>query len=230
MNNFQPIEIKVWGDFACFTRPEMKAERASYPAPTPSAARGILEAIFWKPQIHWRVKEIWILKPIRYLPILRNEVNSVASERSARKWQSSGGGYFAPQDRAQRNSLILRDVAYVIVADITVRPGVEDHPAKFRDQFRRRLRRGRFYHCPYLGCREFTAHFSLPGSDDRPREDINMDIGNMLFDLSYRHNEHGLGLGGEPTFFDAKIENGVLHIPQELYEKLEGNHAPAKVG
>jgi len=228
MQRQPPLEVKIWGDFACFTRPEMKAERASYPAPTPSAARGVLEAIFWKPQFRWRVKEIWVLKPIRYLSILRNEVQSKASDRSALQWRHKGGGYFAANDRAQRNSFILRDVAYLIFADVDVKPGVEENPAKFRDQFRRRVQRGQFYHCPYLGCREFAAGFGPREESDRP-EPIDEDLGSMLFDLAYRHDENGIGLGGEPIFFDAKLKRGVLKVPQELYDRMEGSHAPATV-
>ena len=109
----RPLEVKVWGDFACFTRPEMKVERVSYPVMTPSAARGVLEAIFWKPEFAWRVDEIWVLKEIRYVSILRNEVNQRASERSARDWAQRGGGYDATEsdNRAQRQTLALRDVA-----------------------------------------------------------------------------------------------------------------------
>ena len=107
-----PLEVKIWGDWACFTRPEMKVERVSYPTVTPSAARGILEAILWKPEFSWRVEEIRVLKPIRYLSILRNEVNSRASERTARDWAQRGGGYLAPEDRAQRHTLALRRRAF----------------------------------------------------------------------------------------------------------------------
>src|SRR5437868_12526187 len=110
---YPPLEVYVSGEFACFTRPEMKVERVTYPVPTPSAARGILEAIFWKPEVTWRVEEIWVLNEIRYFSILRNEVNSRVSERAARAWQSSGGGYDATADRAQRHTLALRDVAYI---------------------------------------------------------------------------------------------------------------------
>ena len=102
--------VRVWGEFACFTRPEMKVERVTYPVITPSAARGVLESIFWKPEFTWCVEEIWVLNPIRYFSMLRNEVNSRASERSARAWSRDGGGYVAATDRAQRNTLGLRDV------------------------------------------------------------------------------------------------------------------------
>src|SRR6056297_2633760 len=99
------IALRVWGPYACFTRPEMKVERVSYPVITPSAARGVLEAIFWKPEITWRLREIWVLKPIRHASIRRNEVNTRASERSARSWEKNGGGFFAEEDRSQRHTL-----------------------------------------------------------------------------------------------------------------------------
>ncbi len=204
-----PLAVTVWGDFACFTRPEMKAERVSYPVPTPSAARGILEAIFWKPQFTWRIEEIWVLHPIRYFSMLRNEVNSRASERSARGWERHGGGFDASADRAQRHTLALRDVAYLIRAQVDVKPEVSDEPAKFRDQFRRRVRRGRCFSTPYLGCREFTASFAEPSGDERPIPDTE-DLGLMLHDLDYASDGSGRG---RPRFFRARLERGVLRIP-----------------
>ena len=131
-----PLEVRVWGDYACFTRPEMKVERVTYPIPTPSAMRGVLEAIFWKPEFTWRIQEIWVLRPIRYFSILRNEVNSQMSNRSARNWERNGGGYVASEDRAQRHTLALRDVDYLVRAQIEVKPHVQENPAKYRDQFR----------------------------------------------------------------------------------------------
>src|SRR5689334_8051532 len=130
-----PVEVRVWGDHACFTRPEMKVERVSYTVMTPSAARGILEAIFWKPEFSWRVREIAVLKPIRYFSILRNEVQSKMSARR-------DAPFYANEDRTQRHTLGLRDVAYVIRADVAVRAHCDEDPAKFRDQFRRRVARG----------------------------------------------------------------------------------------
>ena len=118
-NQYAPLEVKVWGDFACFTRPEMKVERVTYPVITPSAARGVLEAIFWKPQFDWRVEEIRVLKPIRYFSILRNEIASRQTERIAQRWQKAGGGFAATADRQQRHTLALRDVAYIIKAKLT---------------------------------------------------------------------------------------------------------------
>ncbi|MCY3748889.1 MAG: type I-C CRISPR-associated protein Cas5c [Chloroflexi bacterium] len=204
-----PLAVRVWGDWACFTRPEMKVERVSYPVMTPSAARGVLEAIFWRPQLVWRIERIDVLNQIRYDSILRNEVSSRASERTARRWSRQGGGYSATADRAQRHTLALRDVAYVIHAQIAVKLGVDDNPAKFRDQFRRRVAKGRCFARPYLGCREFAADFAPPDASDRPI-DRTEDLGPMLLDLDYAADGSGRGT---PRFFAARLERGVLHVP-----------------
>lgn len=209
VGNAPPLEVRVWGEFACFTRPEMKVERVTYPVMTPSAARGLLESIFWKPQFIWRVEEIRVLSPIQYFSILRNEVNSRASDRVATSWERDGGGYFATADRAQRHTLGLRDVTYVIHAQVELKPDVTDDPAKFRDQFRRRVRAGRCFSTPYLGCREFTASFGEPDSDERPISRTE-DLGPMLLDLDYDDDGSGRGT---PVFFDAKLDNGVINVP-----------------
>lgn len=208
-----PVEVKVWGDLACFTRPEMKVERVSYEVMTPSAARGVLEAIYWKPEFKWEVREIRILRPIRYFSILRNEVNSRATFRTAKQWSQKGGGYYADEDRAQRHTLALRDVAYVIAADVSVLPEVDHDPAKFRDQFRRRVGRGQCHITPYLGCREFAAHFEEPDGKEKPIA-IRADLGRMLFDLDYKSDGRG-----KPRFFQARLENGVLHVPSKWYRR-----------
>lgn len=208
-----PLEIKVWSPpetpYCCFTRPETKVERVSYPVMTPSAARGVLEAVFWKPEFSWRIQEIVVLKPIKYFSILRNEVNSRMSERSARNWARNGGGFIASEDRAQRNTLALRDVEYIIRANIAVKPGVGEDAAKFRDQFRRRVRRGQFFALPYLGCREFSAAFGPVDGNETP-EPITMDLGRMLYDLAFEPGRSGKAT---PRFFNAKIENGVMIVP-----------------
>ena len=204
-----PLEVKVSGDFACFTRPEMKVERVSYPVMTPSAARGVLEAIFWKPEFAWRVREIMILKPIHYLSILRNEVNNRASERSARDWSKNGGNFYASEDRSQRHTLALRDVAYLIRADVVPKSGQREDEAKYRDQFRRRVERGQCFAQPYLGCREFTGAFAPVDGTERP-EPMSMDIGRMLLDLDFNANGSG---DATPRFFDATITNGVIVVP-----------------
>ncbi|MFO8008480.1 MAG: type I-C CRISPR-associated protein Cas5c [Candidatus Brocadiia bacterium] len=213
MSDLPPVAVKVWGDYACFTRPEMKVERVTYPVPTPSAARGILEAIFWKPQFAWQVRSIEVLRPIRRISLLRNEVKRKVALSTAKK---PGNRYFADDDRTQRHTLALRDVAYVIRADMAV---VEDeHPAKYRDQFRRRVARGQCFHRPYLGCREFTAHFAEPDGTEQPI-DLAEDLGRMLFDMRYG----GDGDRIEPVFFNARIEHGVITVPQEHYAQAGGS-------
>ena len=225
-----PLEVKVWGDLACFTRPEFGTERVTYEVMTPSAARGVLEAIFWKPEMQWCVREILVLNPIRRFSILRNEMNSVQTTSRAR----SGNPYYADEDRAQRHALCLRDVAYVIRADIVLRPHANDHPAKYRDQFRRRVKRGQCFTQPYLGTREFSAFFGPPDGGEQP-VDLTDDLGLMLFDLDYEPATDGsiqyVGHSGDgreivkgnahPRFFPARLERGVLRVPPELYERRE---------
>lgn len=203
-----PLEVRVWGDFACFTRPEMKVERVTYPVMTPSAARGVLEAIFWKPEFAWRVEEVRVLSEIRYFSLVRNEVKSRASERTAVMWSRNGGGFYADDDRTQRHTLALQNVDYVIRAQVEVKPGVDEDPAKYRDQFRRRVRSGRCFAMPYLGCREFTAHFTEP--DNTEPIDLTEDLGRMLLDIDYHPDGSGRGT---PRFFDARLERGVLKVP-----------------
>jgi CRISPR-associated protein Cas5d len=208
-SSYPPLQLRVWGDLACFTRPEMKVERVTYPVMTPSAARGLLEAIFWKPEFEWLVEEIWVLRPIRYFSILRNEVNSRQSERAAMSWQREGGGYDAAEDRAQRHTLALRDVAYLIQAQMVLMPHADADPAKYRDQFRRRIATGRCFATPFLGCREFSAAFGEAEGDERPI-DLSDDLGPMLLDMDYTPGRSGRG---KPRFFDARLEGGVLRVP-----------------
>lgn len=215
MSQYPWLEVKVWGELACFTRPEMKVERVSYEVMTPSAARGILEAIFWKPEFSWQVREIWVLNPICHFSILRNEVNSKAVVSTARSWAKDGGGYFAEEDRAQRHTLALRDVAYLIKADIMLKPHATDDIAKYRDQFRRRVSRGQCHSVPYFGCREFAAHFAPPDDNEKPIE-LTDDLGRMLFNLDYLVDSSGRGT---PRFFAARLERGVLKVPDELHRK-----------
>lgn len=212
MNDF--LEVKVWGELACFTRPEMKVERVSYDVMTPSAARGLLEAIFWKPAFSWRVREIEVLNPIRHQSILRNEVNTRASAAAARAWTGTASGFLVEDDRAQRHTLALRDVAYVIRADQEINRAIADeHPEKYRDQFRRRVAKGQFFAPPCLGCREFPAYFEAPSGEEHPIP-LSTDLGRMLFDIDYGQ---GAEERGGPRFFRARLEDGVLLVPQELY-------------
>lgn len=215
--SYPPIEVRVWGDFACFTRPEMKVERVSYEIMTSSAARGLLESVFWKPEFRWRIREIRVLRPIRFFSIVRNEVNNIAVISSARRWERDGGGYLAEEDRAQRHTLALRDVAYVIIADIEVRLGVQEDAAKYRDQFRRRVERGQWFSAPYLGCREFAAQVAPTNGLERPIE-VSRPLGRMLFDLTY--DESGGGRA-QPRFFNAELTRGVMRIPSSLYDAQE---------
>lgn len=229
------VEVRVWGDFACFTRPENKAERVTYDIMTPSAARGVLEAIFWKPEFQWRIREIWVLKPIQHLSILRNEVGNAQSIQSAYSWQESGEHYYADNDRTrvQRHSLVLRDVEYLIRAEMQLKPHASDPVFKYQDQFRRRIKRGQCHHTPYLGTREFSAYFAPPDGSEKPitRSD---DLGRILFDITYVAEEGGPVIfrqhdtdgarwiegRARPVFFSAQLDRGVLHVPLELYEEM----------
>lgn len=222
--NDSPLAVKVWGDFACFTRPEFSAERVSYEMMTPSAAKGNLEAIFWKPEFAWKVLEIQVLKPIKHFSILRNETNSWQSDRSARDFSYH---YYADQDRAQRHTLCLRDVAYIIKANIELKPHANAHPAKYRDQFRRRVSRGQCHHQPYLGTREFSAFFSEPEEDDQPIQHSD-ELGLMLLDMEFEvdteatisyltHDANGAAVTkgkASPRFFGARLEQGILRVPE----------------
>ena len=219
-NDFPPLEVKVWGDYACFTRPEMKVERVSYEVMTPSAARGILQAIFWKPEFHWRVREIEVLKPIRRMSVRRNEVKSKINPSEAQRWAKDDNEdkrFLADKKRTQRNSLVLKDVAYIIHADIELADHAEDeHPAKYRDQFRRRVDRGQCYYRPYLGCREFSAFFTKPNGREK-LIDRSDSLGRMLFDIDYEENGTGRG---KPVFFQARLDDGCLKVPKEQFNRI----------
>lgn len=233
------LSVKVQGDFALFTRPEFSAERVSYQVMTPSAARGILEAIFWKPEMRWRVQKIHVLNQIKQFSILRNEINSHQSDRAARGWTEPGDGYFAEDDRAQRHSLCLRDVAYIIEAAIDLKPHATDHIAKYRDMFRRRVEKGQCFNQPYFGTREFSAHFEPVTGDETPIDQTE-DLGWMLFDVEfselpkggkisyYAHDGNGSRVAkgaAMPKFFHAQLTNGVLEVPQSLYAPNAGGAA-----
>ncbi|WP_026353850.1 type I-C CRISPR-associated protein Cas5c [Woodsholea maritima] len=220
------IRLHVWGSRACFTRPEMKAERVSYDVMTPSAARGILEAIYWKPAIRWIVDAIHVLKPIRFTSIRRNEVGSkipYSDVKSAFKARSPEklGGLVIEEQRQQRATTMLSDVAYIIEAhfEMTQRAGPEDNPGKHLDVFNRRARKGQCFHQPCLGTREFPAAFTLIEPDSEvPRMEphhqtpelgfhVPRDLGTMLWDIEHNAPD-------KPSrFFKARLENGVLKVP-----------------
>ncbi len=209
------VKLHVWGDLACFTRPEMKVERVSYDMITPSAARGILEAIYWKPEIRWQVFCLNVLNPIRFTSLRRNEVASkIPAGTVSRAIKSGSGmlGLYIEDDRQQRAATVLRDVAYVIHARFEIVSG-EDNAAKHLDQFNRRARSGRCFHRPYLGCREFPADFALVESDAveglQPDSSLTgeRDLGYMLHDIDFAD-------GLTPRFFGAVMRNGVIDVPQ----------------
>ncbi len=213
MKDDDVLSVKVWGPWACFTRPEMKVERVSYDVMTPSAARGVLEAILWKPQFKWRIKRIEVLSPIRRFSLLRNEVKKKASKRSA-----FDNPFYADDNRTQRNTLALRDVSYIIRASFELTSaGQGEHPEKYRAMFRRRVGKGQCFHRPYLGCREFGAHFSPPDGSEKPI-DLTTDLGRTLFDIQYRGGKQERG---KPLFFNARIDDGIVTVPPDMYAKLE---------
>jgi len=205
------IKLQVWGDYACFTRPEMKVERVSYDVMTPSAARGILESIHWKPAIKWVVTRIHVLHPIRFENIRRNEVESKASKNRV---------IFAAEERQQRASLVLKDVKYIIEAhfQMTDRRGEEDTPEKHYNIFLRRARQGQCFHRPYFGCREFPVQFELIEKDEFVpyTGDVhpgNVDLGYMLLDQTYSISRKGETTSVDAHFFRAQMVNGVIEIP-----------------
>ena len=204
------IKLRVWGDYACFTRPEMKVERVSYDVMTPSAARGILEAIYWKPEIAWTVDVIHVLRPIRFTSVRRNEVGCRISADSAKGAMNAGKGnlgIYIEEERQQRAAMILRDVEYIIEAHFDVLSG-QDAPAKHFEMFCRRAERGQYFHRPYLGCREFPADFALAGNECAASEIAGVhELGMMLLDLDFKN-------GMRPVFFEAILKEGVLRVPR----------------
>jgi CRISPR-associated protein Cas5d len=207
--------IEVAGEFACFTRPEMKVERVSYDVITPSAARAVFEAILWKPAIRWAVTRIEVLKPIRWISLRRNEVGSVVPVGSVRTAMNRGGGeiaFYVEDERQQRAGLFLRDVAYRLHADLEVLPAAGDNnpPAKFWDMFERRAARGQCVNQPYLGCREFACEFRLADGSVEGTTSVaeTRDLGWMLYDLDFSKPADP-----KPRFFRARLDGGVLKVP-----------------
>lgn len=203
------VKLKVWGEYACFTRPEMKVERVSYDAMTPSAARGVLEAIYWKPAIRWVVERITVLKPIRFENIRRNELAHkipITNITKAMKDGESPVETFIEDERQQRAALILRDVAYRIEARFEFTGPDDNNEGKHLDIFKRRVAQGKCFHRPYLGCREFYANFG-PDDDQEPDEELKgeLKLGWMLHDLDY-------GNGMQARFFPAIMKNGVIEV------------------
>ena len=212
--------IEVQGDFACFTRPEMKVERVSYDVITPSAARAIFDAILWKPAIRWQVMRIEVLNPIRWINLRRNEVGSVIPAGNVKKAMNGTLPRLAldvEDDRQQRAGLFLRDVRYRLHARFELLDKSES-PAKYSEMFERRARKGQCFNQPYLGCREFSCDFRLPESADSPRPITeSRELGWMLYDLDY-----GNPKSPTPRFFNARMENGVITVPEWHSEEVRG--------
>ncbi len=216
--------LEVTGDFACFTRPEMKVERVSYDVMTPSSARAVFESILWKPAIRWHVEKIEVLKPIRWVSIRRNEVGAVVSVRNAQEAMNKGSGNLAlniEDERQQRAGLFLRDVAYRIHAHFELLPNAGDNNTmgKFLDMFERRVEKGQCINQPYLGCREFACDFRLVDTAQPQPVPLaeTRDLGFMLYDMDYAK-----AADPQPRFFRAQLGNGVLNVPAWNSEEVRG--------
>jgi CRISPR-associated protein Cas5d len=221
------VRLHVWGERACFTRPEMKVERVSYDVMTPTAARGILEAIHWKPALRWEIDRIHVLRPIKFQSFRRNEVGAKASaslaKQAMRKATTEGLGIDVSDNsnRAQRATTLLVDVAYVIEAhfDLTAKAESDDTPAKHISMFNRRAEAGQCFHRPCLGTREFVADFALIAEgaplpeSTLPEDHKNRDLGWMLHDIDFAEN-------ATSHFFRAKLENGVLDVAHCLKDGM----------
>ena len=207
------VKVKVWGEYALFSRPEMKVERCSYDVITPSAARGILEAIYWHPGMKWVIDKIYVQKPVRFTSIRRNEVKSKISSNNVLSVYNGADKplYISTKsDIVQRASLLLRDVSYVIEAhfEMTEKAVESDNPGKFKDIIMRRLKRGECYHTPYFGCREFPANFCL--CEDEKIETAysgEKDLGFMLYDMDFSDLDNI-----QPMFFRALMKDGVINL------------------
>jgi CRISPR-associated protein Cas5d len=207
--------VKVYGDYACWTRPENKVERVSYECMTPSAARNILDAICWKPEMRWVVTAITILQPIVFQALRRNEVQSKISPGEVKKWMArpetfcpmvAGAG---STEVTQRSTLALRKPAYIIEAFPHVYvPSAENTSAKYISMLNRRVEKGQCFHQPSLGCREFAAHFEPPGIEDRAHP-LDLPLGMMLYDVIFRPE------GNRAVFFRAELKNGVMDTDPE---------------
>jgi CRISPR-associated protein Cas5d len=215
------VKLRVWGPYACFTRPEMKAERVSYDVMTPSAARGILEAIYWKPEIFWVIDRIHVLRPIRFDNIRRNEVSSKIPADTVKKALKDGKtplGVFVEQDRQQRAAMVLRDVDYVIEAHFEFSSDQDNNPGKHLEIFNRRAERGQCFHRPYLGCREFPAFFAPVNGTGPPTamSDVpDRDLGWMLHDIDFAE-------GRQAKFFRARMHKGIIAVPKLDAKEVKG--------
>jgi len=208
------VRVKVTGDYACFTRPDLKVERMTYPCMTPSAARGVLDSILWKPEFQWYVRRILVLNPVKFASIKRNEINSKQGKSPIIIDELKNDG--KPKYRSQRNSIILKNVAYIIEASIYLKGYSEKNPPKkYVEMFRRRVKKGQCWRRPYLGTREFYAEFKEPSGLEKPIDET-IPIGSMLFDIFFDEK-------GKPSpifFYDVKVANGVLNCEVPENDKM----------
>lgn len=215
--------LEVKGDFACFTRPEMKVERVSYDIITPSAARAIFEAILWKPAIEWHIHKIEVLNPIKWINIRRNEVGAVLPIGNINKAMRGGAlpALYIENERQQRAGLFLKEVAYRLHGSfsLTDKAGKDDNAGKFADMFKRRATKGQCFNQPYLGCREFSCDFKLIDNPEAEQTAIaeSRPLGWMLYDLDYQSTAEP-----SPLFFNAVMDKGIINIPDRNSEAVRG--------
>lgn len=235
--------LEIWGDYACFSRPEMKVERVSYDIITPSSARAIYEAILWKPAIRWNITRIEVLNPIKWISVRRNEVGRIFSLPNANQMNGDNNepmGFAIEDHRQQRAGLFLRDVRYRIHGRFDfIPPGKrkyntsstpeywsdseekqkaerqDENEGKYAAMFERRARKGQCFHRPYLGCREFACNFKLVSPEEEKEYPIDKsdDLGWMLYDMNFDNPNDPM-----PTFFRAKMENGVVLTDRNVVE------------
>lgn len=224
------IKLLVWGDRASFNRPEMKVERVTYDVMTPSAARGILEAIYWKPQMKWVIDRIHVLNPIRFSNIRRNELGGKIAVNMKNTSDGSEMGVLIAENRQQRAGIILLNVKYGIEAhiDVVEKDRTNEHSgAKHLEMFKRRASNGQYFHHPYFGNREFPVNFELVEEFPKPHEELkDTDFGYMLNDMVFTPDKkgrvvescQGRRLSATPVFFRAKMKNGVIEVPPAVAE------------
>ena len=232
-----PFTLEVWGELACFTRPEAKVERLSYPVITPSAARGIFDAIFCnRHQMWWQVRRIEVLNDPKFIALRRNEVKGRAPAASTINGWIKGAtpqplmadGDDEATGRTQRQTIALKDVRYRITAEIRAWPGYEAKQSEFQDKFRRKARAGQCLYQPYLGCREFPAFFELVDKDAAPSSSLDLDIGWMLYDVFQLDRPGTNSDAPAVSLFRASVVNGVLEVPEygsPLVQKAGGENA-----
>lgn len=206
--SYPDLVVETWGDLACFTRPELKTERVSYPVITPSAANGLLQAIFWKPQFNYAITKIEVLAPIQWIQVRRNEVQSVVSEQRVRQLRTDRRFHYdAAEDRDQRNTVALRDVRYRIHAQVVTASQEHSPEEKYRQQLRKRVKRGACFSQPFFGCREFTAQFGPIDPRYEVQRECNQELGVMLHSITYTPD------GERYRWFRASLVEGAMTVP-----------------